>query len=205
MPSDRQQLEDRLDRIKEIMELATEYKLLPDWAAIVGGTMILIATLITYRLTGSWDVAAVFRLGENRFWLVAAMWSGSVLASILLYYVIALRDAKKLGVSLESRPSQLARRSMAPALFASAVITLRLLLDGHLGYLPGIWILGYGVALVNAGLFSTTAPRILGLLFMAVGTAAIVCFQRYDLALTGLTFGAFHVAFGCYVLSKKSA
>ncbi len=205
MESAQQQLGARLDRIKEIMELATEYKLLPDWAAIVGGSLILASTAVTYALTRSWDVAAVFRLGPDRFWLVAAMWAGSVAASILLYYVIALRDARRLGVSLESRPSQLARRAMAPALFASAVITLKLLLDGHLGYLPGVWILGYGVALVNAGLFSTIAPRVLGLLFMAVGSAAILALQRYDLALTGLSFGAFHVAFGWYVLSKKNA
>lgn len=205
MAAEQAQLKARLDRIKEIMELATEYKLLPDWAAIVGGGLILISTAITRALTRSWDVAAVFRLDVRQFSLVALMWAGSVLASILLYYVIALRDARRLGVSLESRPSQLARRAMGPALFASAVITVKLLLDGHLGYLPGVWILGYGVALVNAGLFSTVAPRVLGLLFIAVGTAAILCLQRYDLALTGLSFGAFHMGFGWYVLSKKSA
>ncbi|MBI4347275.1 MAG: hypothetical protein HY553_10500 [Elusimicrobia bacterium] len=203
MAAEQAQLAERLDRIKEIMELATEYKLLPDWAAIVGGGLILVCTALTYAMTRSWDCAAVFRLGPDRFWLVAAMWAGTVLVSVLLYYVIATRDARRLGVSLESRPSQLARRSMGPALFASAVITIKLLLDGHLGYLPGVWILGYGVALVNAGLFSTVAPRVLGLLFMAVGTGAIVCWQRYDLVLTGLSFGAFHVGFGWYVLSKK--
>lgn len=205
MPQDQAQLAARIDRIKEIMELATEYKLLPDWSAIVGGTLILLCTGLTFALTHSWDVAAVFRLSPSRFWLVAGLWSGSVLVSILLYYVIAMRDARRLGVSLESRPSQLARHAMAPALLASAVITMRLLLDYTLGYLPGVWILGYGVALVNAGLVSSVAPRVLGLLFMAVGCVAILFFQRYDLALTGLSFGAFHVAFGWYVLSKKNA
>ena len=204
MAAEVEQLAARIDRIKEIMELATEYKLLPDWSAIIGGTLVLISTAITYSMTRSWDVAAVFRLDVKHFCLVAGLWSGTVLASILLYYVIALRDAKRLGVSLESRPSQLARRAMGPALFAAAVVTTKLLLDNTLGYLPGVWILGYGVALVNAGLFSTVAPRVLGLLFIAVGTVAILLLQRYDLALTALSFGVFHVGFGWYVLSKKN-
>lgn len=194
----------RIDRIKEIMELATEHKLLPDWAAIVGGCLALASTAATWSLTRSWDVKAVFFLEPPRLVLVAALWLGSVLASLALYYAIALRDAKRLGVSLESRPSQLARRAMGPSLLAAAVISLRLVVDGTLGYLPGIWILAYGVALVNAGLFSTQAPRVLGLLFIAVGILAILAWPQFDLALTGLSFGAFHVGFGWFVLSRKS-
>lgn len=204
MAADQGQLAARIDRIKEIMELATEYKLLPDWSAIVGGSLILASTAVTYSVTRSWDVKAVFLLEAPLFWRIAALWIGSVLASLLLYYVIALRDAKRLGVSLESRPSQLARRAMGPVIFSAAVVSLRLLLDGILGYLPGIWILAYGVALVNAGLFSSPAPRALGLLFIAVGTVAILALPQFDLALTALAFGAFHVGFGWYVLSKKN-
>lgn len=205
MRAEQDRLKHQIDRIKEMMELATEYKLLPDWAAVIGGSLILAATAVTWAITRSWDVKAVFFLSNALFTGVATMWVGVVLASLLLYYVIALRDAKRLGVSLESRPSQLARRAMAPSLLAAAVVSVRLLWDATLGYLPGIWILAYGVALFNAGLFSTPATRALGLLFMATGTLAILVWPELDLLLTALSFGVFHVGFGWWVLNKKSA
>lgn len=202
---DRERLEAQLARIKEIMELASEYKLLPDWAAIWGGASVLSAAAVTWALTRSGDVRAVLALEAPQRLLVAGLWLGAALFSLFLYYHLALRKAKELGVSLESRPSRLARKAMGPAILAAAIISLRLLLDGTLGFIPGVWILLYGVGLYTAGLFSTPAPRSLGLAFIATGAFAILGAPESDLWWTALSFGGYHVAFGCYVLRKKGA
>lgn len=205
MDQDREKLEAQIARIKEIMEMASEHRLLPDWAAIVGGTLVLAATVVTWGMTRSGDVKALLSLEPASFMLLAALWVGVVLFSLALYYFLALRDAKRFGVSLESRPSQLARRALAPSVFAAGIITLQLVREGLFGFIPGIWILLYGIGLYTSGLFSTAAPRVLGMIFAATGVVAITLLPEADLWLTALSFGAYHIGFGCYVLSKKRA
>ena len=92
---------------------------------------------------------------------------------------------------------------MGPCILAATVLTLRLIGDRHYGFIPGIWILLYGIGLYNAGLFSTEEPRLLGLLFIVTGIVAILVLPGLDLWLAALSFGGYHIAFGTYVLYRK--
>lgn len=191
--------------MREIMELSTEHRLLPDWAAITGGILVLVSTAVTWSFTRSGDVKEVLFLPPAEKAVVSALWVGTALASVLLYWWLATREARRLGVSLQSRPTQLARQAMGPAILAATVLTLRLVGDRHYGFIPGAWILLYGIGLYNAGLFSTEEPRLLGLLFMVTGIVSILVLPEIDLWLTALSFGGYHIAFGLYALRAKRA
>lgn len=194
-----------LKYIREVMELSATHKLLPDWAAIVGGFLVLAATALTWNLTRSADVVQVLFLPPLQKLFVASLWTGTAAASVLLYWVLALRESRRLGVSLQARPTRMARQAMGPAILTAGVITLRLILDRHYGFIPSLWMLGYGVALYNASLFSSEEPRLLGLLFIVTGIAAMFVFPDVDLWIAALSFGGYHIAFGAYVLHGKRA
>lgn len=189
--------------IREVMELSSEHKILPDWAAIIGGTMVLASTALTWRLTHSGDVREVLFLPPMQKVAVAALWTGTAAISIFLYWLLALKESRRLGVSLESRPTRLARQAIGPSILAAAVLTLRLLIDRHYGFIPSIWMLSYGIGLYNAGLFSTEEPRLLGLVFIVTGVVSMLALPDMDLWMSALSFGGYHIAFGVYVLFRK--
>lgn len=203
MERERTHLLSDIQYIKGIMELSASHKLLPDWAAIIGGGLVLISTGLTWQLTRSGDVREVLFLPPMQKLYVAGLWVGAAAASVLLYWILALKESRRLGVSLQARPTQLARQAMGPSILAATVLTLRLIGDRHYGFIPGIWILLYGIGLYNAGLFSTEEPRLLGLLFIVTGIVAILVLPGMDLWLAALSFGCYHIAFGTYALYSK--
>ena len=189
--------------IKNIMELASQHKVLPDWAAIIGGTLVLISTGITWRLTRSGEFGQIQFLPPLQKLFMAGLWTGSAAVSVLLYWRLAVMESLRVGVSPQARPTQLARQAMGPSILAAAVLTLRLIGDRNYDLISGIWIALYGVGLYNAALFSTEEPRLLGLLFILTGVAALLISPGADLWLTALSFGGYHIAFGTYVLCRK--
>lgn len=204
MVLEKEDLKAEIAHIKGIMELASENKLLPDWAAIIGGTMVLVATVWTWSITHSWDVMDALYVKPAVKLTIAVPWLFVAISSLVLYRVFANRDAADLGVSFSSRPTKLAHLAMGPSILACAIITLRLLLDRLVGFIPGIWIMCYGIALYNAGLFSTKGTQNLGLMFIYTGIVSILFLEEYDLALTALSFGIYHIAFGVHVLYSKN-
>lgn len=189
--------------IKDIMERSSQHKLFPDWAAIVGGALTLISTGITWRLTHSGEIGYILFLPPIQKLFMAGLWTGSAAVSVLLYWALALREARRMGVSLKARPTQLARQAMGPAILIAAVLTLRLIGDRHYDLMAGIWMALYGIGLYNASLFSTEEPRLLGLLFILMGVFALLIPPGISLWLIALSFGGFHIAFGTYVLCRK--
>lgn len=205
MVTDKEDLRSEIAHIRGIMELASQNKLLPDWSAIVGGCGVLIATAYTWSVTHSWDVRAVLWLPRPEKLPIVTLWVVVAVGTLILYRMIANKQAKELGISFNSRPTRLAHLAMGPSILAGAIITLRLLIDRDVGFIPGVWIMLYGIALYNAGLFSTKGTQWLGMCFFYTGIVAILFLSEYDLALTALSFGGYHILFGVHVLSSKNS
>lgn len=203
MEQERAHLLSDIRYIREIMELSSEHRLLPGWAAILGGCLVLVSTALTWTLTHSGDVREVLFLPPSQKLCVASLWTGTAAVSVFLYWILALKESRRIGVSLQGRPTQLARQAMGLPILAACVLTLRLIGDRHYGFIPGLWILSYGIGLYNAGLFSTEEPRLLGLLFVLTGIVAILVLPGMDLWLSALAFGGYHIGFGTYVLYRK--
>lgn len=188
--------------IRQMMEMSSEHKLLPDRAAVGGGALVLASSAVTWSLTGSGDVQQVLYLPPLQKLLVTAVWAATGTVSVFLYWFLAAEQSRRLGVSLDARPTRLARQAMGPAVLAAAVLTLRLVFDRHYDLVPAVWMLTYGIGLYNAGLFSSEEPRLLGLLFLVTGIVALLALPGWGLWMTALSFGGYHIAFGAYVLSR---
>ena len=72
---------------------------------------------------------------------------------------------------------------------------------GYRGFLPGIWLLLYGAAIVSAGYSSVRVVPLMGACFMLVGSAALLLPGWNDVLLAA-GFGGLHVAFGGVIAVK---
>ena len=92
--------------------------------------------------------------------------------------------------------------SLAPPIFAGAVLTAGLAWRGQYDTLPGVWLLLYGLATIMGGSYSVRLVPILGACFMVLGAAALFLPLPAANALLGVGFGGLHIFFGALVVRQ---
>jgi len=68
-----------------------------------------------------------------------------------------------------------------------------------------VWMMCYGTGVYCAGLFSVRAPRVLGAAFVLTGAIALLGLPDFDILLTALSFGVYHIVFGLVIVRKQAA
>lgn len=199
---DQSKAAEELAKIRRIMESATQLTVLPGWAAIIGGIIALFGCGLTYRLTGSLDLAAVSLLEPGARATVIALWVLVGVLGVLIDVVLTVRLAKKRGKNPWGRLAQLAAYAMGPPLVAALAFSVALASMGHWGLLPAVWMILYGTAVWMAGILSIRAPGVLGLFFIAMGILALFWASPFALIAVALTFGVGHIAFGVHLLLR---
>jgi hypothetical protein len=87
-------------------------------------------------------------------------------------------------------------------MIAGAVLTGVLYGRDLFQLMPGIWLLTYGVAVVTGGAYSVRVVPIMGVAFMALGTAAL--FAPLELAnwFMAAGFGVLQIVFGVIIARR---
>ena len=67
------------------------------------------------------------------------------------------------------------------------------------GMIPAVWMVCYGLALWQVGLFSPVEVRVLGVAFLASGIVAAASLHTHPYWALGVTFGGFHIVYGTVV------
>ncbi len=129
-------------------------------------------------------------------WLVAAALSFSVAILTMA------RKSRAEGIPLLSGPGRRFVWNVTPPLAAGAVLTLALAYAGLTHLLPGTWLLLYGTSVVTGGSYSVRPVPLMGLLFMAAGTAAFVSPPGWGNAYMAAGFGGLHIVFGIVIWRK---
>ncbi len=98
--------------------------------------------------------------------------------------------------------------SLTPSVMVAAVLTLKFLMPAvprpdEVRYIVPVWMMLYGTGVYTAGLFSIRPPRILGLLFVAMGALSLLVFPELGVVSAAVSFGAMHVIFGLYIVRKR--
>jgi hypothetical protein len=179
---------DNLRFIRETMERASAFTAVSGWAQVAIGMTAIMAALVAARQT------------HMRAWL--AVWFTEALLSLVISGWAMSRKARTLETPLLSAPSRKVVFSLAPPLFAGALLTVPLYRAHLFDTIPGMWLLLYGTGIVTGGAFSVRIVPVMGLCFMLLGVLALFCPAAWANYLMAAGFGGLHILFG-FIIARR--
>lgn len=194
--------EEQLNAIRRIMDSATKLTVLPGKAAIIGGLLVLAASIITWTTLHSMDFQAMAALSLERQGQLITLWVTVAALAVFADLALTVRMARKQGKSAWPRLGQLAAYAMGPVIFVAAALSVALLQRNDWGFLPAIWMLLYGTGVWMTGILSIRAPGILGMVFLIAGAITLFFASSIGLLMVALTFGLGHLIYGVYLYRR---
>jgi hypothetical protein len=178
---------DNLQYIRRTLERAGDFTAVPG----KGGVLMGIVGLVAARL-------AVFQPSAAG-WL--AVWTSAAVVAMAIGMAGAALKSRRFQTPLFSGPGRKFIAGFAPSLLAGAVLTAVFYRAGIAGFLPGVWLLLYGAAVLAGGYASVRVVPIMGACFMFVGTVALFLPGWNDVLLPA-GFGGLHLIFGTVIAVK---
>ena len=178
---------DNLKYIRQTLERAGSFTAVPGKGGILMGLTALAASRLAARQP---SVAG---------WLTVWTLAAAVAMAIGLWG--ASLKSRRFRMPLFSGPGRKFIAGFAPAILAGAVLTAVFYRAGISGFLPGIWLLLYGAAVLAGGSASVRIVPMMGACFMFVGTLALLLPGWNDLFMP-VGFGGLHVVFGTIITVK---
>jgi len=183
---------DNLRYIRETMERAGSFTAVPGWGGVAMGATALGAAGFASHAT------------SREMWL--AIWMAEALVALAVGVLAMWRKSRAAGLPLWSAPARKFIFSFIPPLLVGAVLTFSLWNAGAEGFIPGVWLMLYGVGVITGGAFSVPAIPVMGACFLAEGALALLLIPAFphvwaDLWL-GAGFGGLHVVFGAMIARR---
>lgn len=179
---------DHLRLIRQTMERSTAFTAVPGWGFVVMGFTALAASglaMLPHRLEG---------------WLM--VWAAEAVLGIAIALLTMHRKARRQGTEMLSLAGRRLLTGLLPALTAGGILTAVLALSGTTRLIPGVWLLMYGVAVMQAGAFSVRIVPVMGAVFAVLGVAALASDWMWANAALGAGFGLTHIAFGWLIARR---
>ena len=174
-----------LEVIRETMERSTAFTAISGWGYVGMGATALVASYLALRQP------------TIEAWL--AVWLGEALVAVTIALVAMHGKASRLQTPILSIPGRRLFVGLLPALFAGGVMTVALVRSGDTRQIPGVWLLLYGVAVMQAGAFSVRTIPVMGAVFVLIGAIALPLPWFWANLMLAAGFGLVHIAFGCYI------
>ncbi len=187
-PGVRQHAIENLRFIRETMERSTAFTAVPGWGGLAMGLTAVAASLVAARQAGPQSWLAIW-LAEGSLAFAIGGWA-------------ALRKAKAADIPLLTGAGRKFALSLLPPIAAGAVLTAALYHAGLMKALPGLWLLTYGAGVLTAGTFSVRVVPVMGLCFMAAGSAALFCPAAWGNWFLAAGFGGLHIVFGLVIARR---
>jgi hypothetical protein len=178
---------DNLRYIRQTLERAGSFTAVPGKGGVLMGLL---------ALGASW---AASRRPDASGWL--AVWTAAAVAATAIGIAGAALKSRRFQVPLFSGPGRKFIAGFAPAILAGAVLTAVLFRAGVSGFLPGVWLLLYGSAVLSGGWASVRVVPVMGACFMFLGTVALMLPGWNDVLLPA-GFGGLHLIFGTVIAVK---
>ena len=174
--------------IRQTMERSSAFTAVPGWGfCVVGVTALIAAPLAWHQKTAEGWLAA---------WLIEAM----VAATIVL--AMMHQKATRLGTEVLSTAGRRLFAGLLPALAAGGLLTVALMWQGPVKLIPGVWLVLYGVAVMQAGAFSVRTVPAMGAAFVAAGALTLPLPWYWANITLGLAFGLLHIGFGAVIARR---
>ena len=184
-----------LERIRSLMERATEYSHLSGVSILLSGVLAAAGVAACRALEIDFTLPAHARL-------LAVVWGSVCAAAAVQGVAFSIANARR---KAEPPWSPLTRQvvvAMLPALFSGAALTGYGLRSGQLDLLPPCWMLAYGSSLMGLGLFAGWRIRLAAVAFLVLGAASLFLWKDHGLTTMLASFGGLHLVLGAWVLWK---
>lgn len=179
---------DHLRFIRETMERAGAFTAVSGTGQVLVGLVALVAAAVAGR-RASLEAAV-------QVWLVAAA------VGVLIAAVAVRQKARGAGVPLLSGPGRKFALGFFPALASGAVLTGVFYRAGLFGWLPGVWLLLFGAAVMGGGSASVKIVPAMGACFMVLGVCALLGPVGWGNWLMAAGFGLVQIVFGVLIAVK---
>ena len=170
------------------MERSSAFTAVPGWGFCAMGA------------TAMGAAAIAIRQPTTEGWL--AVWLGEALVAVTLTLVTMHRKASRMGTEMLSVPGRRLFLGMLPALAAGGLLTVALMWSGPVRLIPGVWLVLYGVAVMQAGAFSVRVVPAMGAAFVLLGAVALPVPWRWANLLLVAGFGLLHIGFGVFIARR---
>jgi len=194
---DKEQAQEQLTYIQNILERSTQYTNLSPWSAISVGIAGLAAGAYSqWVLKGSLSY-------QEYIQGLAFCWSACFVVSIAVAVYFSHRRATRMSESLWVAPIKQAVEHFLVFIFIGGILTLAFSIYLLFWLIPSIWMLCYGGGIYIGSLYSLREVRFLGVFFLLCGTVALFFPVLNQLALMA-SFGAGHIVLGGIIFVKYS-
>lgn len=179
---------DNLRFIRDTMERAGSFTAVPGWGMVAVGATALVAAVIAARQA------------TTELWLVT--WLAEALVALGIGGWSLARKAHEANDPILSGPGRRFALSFVPPLLVGGLLTIALYRAGLVTALPATWLLLYGTGVVTGGAFSVRIVPVMGLVFMALGAAALFAPAGWGNAWMAMGFGGLHLGFGILIARR---
>ena len=184
--------------IKDMMHRSSRFISLDGWSGIAVGLIALVGAFLAYR-----NLYADFpnlnyrpiQLAEGQLEQLLFIATGTLFLAIAAALFFTMRESKKQQQSLWDAQSKRLVLNLGIPLVTGGLLCIFFLYNGLIALLAPMTLIFHGLALVNASQYTLKQIRILGLLLLALGLAAMY-FLNLGLIIWGIGFGLCHIGYG---------
>ena len=202
---DENQITADIKEIRSIMEKSNKCLTLSGISGILAGLYALAAAWLAYQVIQSApDIA--YDTMQNRMQSpvlqkLVLLALGTLFFAFATGIYFSIRRAKKMNTSIWNGASQRFLLNVLIPLFAGGVFLIVLYLRGYFDLLAPACLIFYGLSLLNAGNYTFSDIRFLGLLEIFVGILALII-PGNGLVFWALGFGVLHIIYGIIMYYK---
>lgn len=192
-----------LTEIRSLMERSTKFLSLSGWAGVLAGVYALAGAYVagvflsfrphtlSYPINASGDNVAGLPPVIGLALLVLALAVGTAI-------VLSAEKGRRHGSSAWNPASRRMVIHMSWPLFGGGFLILILAGEGLAGLAMPLTLIFYGLALINAAMFTYREVRSFGCILMLLGLLSVV-FVEYSIWLWAAGFGVMHIIYGIFL------
>jgi predicted lysophospholipase L1 biosynthesis ABC-type transport system permease subunit len=196
------EIQDELTSIRTMMERSSKFISLSGLSGVLAGVYALIGAAAAYFIlyySAISDRMEIYKTDPVPALFIIALIV--LIASIATGVVLTIRKAKKKGQPVWGNTSRQLLFNMAVPLFTGGALMLILINRGYFGVVASASLVFYGLALVNASIFSFKDVRYLGICDIFLGLLAGLL-PGYGLLFWAIGFGVLHIVYGSIMYIK---
>lgn len=196
-------IEDLKD-IRQMMQRSSKFLSLSGLSGVLAGVYALIGAYVAHLILDG-EVVYLRNYSRSNIVLIQRLLMVAATVAVLAIvtaYILTVRKARKNGQKIWDKSTKLLLIDFLIPLVTGGIFGLILLYHEHFGIMAPITLIFYGLALVNAGKYTLTTVKYLGISEIIMGLLAAL-FVGYGLYFWAFGFGILHIIYGSIMYLKE--